>query len=103
MSHPIALSWRTMTEDEVNQVRSICDEHKFSYGVFCGLIVKDVLQSQELRDKYIKMTLQFEEDQKPASLEELKVLREKLRQQEEELEALRQFKKMAQDSLLPVP
>jgi len=99
-SNQINMSLRTMTEDEYQLLRNICDEHKFPYGVFCGLIVRDALQSQEQIDKYIKMTLQFEEDQKPASLGELKALREKLRQQEQELELLRQFKRVAQDGML---
>lgn len=96
----LTIAARTLTEDEVQLLRKICDEHQFHYGVFCGLIVKDVLQSQERIEHYIKRTRQFEEDQKPASIEELKALREKLRQQEEELEALRQFKQVAQNGLI---
>ncbi len=95
-----ALSGRVLTSDEVLQLKAVCDEHKFSYAVFCALIVKDVLSSQELLDKYIKVTQQFEDDQRPASVEELKVLRKQLRQQEAELESLRQFKKAAQDSFV---
>lgn len=98
-----AIAARTLTEDETLLLRKICDEHQFPYGVFCGVIVKDALQSQERIAHYIKKTRQFEEDQKPASIEELKALREKLRQQEEELAALRQFKQTAQDSLSPYP
>jgi len=89
-----------MTDEEAQKLRTICDERQFPYGVFCGLIVRDVLQSQEQIDKYIQITRQFEEDQKPASIEELKALREKLRQQEQELEQLRRFKKAAQDGML---
>lgn len=98
-----AIASRTLTDEEAQLLRKICDEHQFPYGVFCGIIVKDALQSEERIAHYVKKTRQFEEDQKPASLAELKALREKLRQQEEELEALRQFKQTAQDSLTPHP
>src|ERR1700730_1420247 len=100
MANPIGISTRALTEDEIQQIRNICDKQKFSYGTFCGLIVRDVIHSQELTEKYIQITRQFEEDQKPASIEEVKALREKLRQQEEKLVALRQFKLAAQDGML---
>jgi len=93
------LAARAITQEDVRLLRSICDEHKFSYGVFCALIVADVLHNQELREQYIAKAQQFEDDRKPATIEEMKALREQLRWQEEELEALRQFKRATQDSL----
>src|SRR5437899_12859393 len=94
-SYP-TLASRAFSQEELRQLRAICDEHKFSYGTFCSLIIRDVLQSEDLVEKYIHKVQQFEEDQRPASVEEMKVLRQKLRQQEEELEALREFKQAAQ-------
>ncbi len=96
----VAMSWRVLTEDESNRIRKICEEHKFSYSTFLAIIVKDALQSQESINKYIAMTQQVEDDQQPASIAELKALREQLRVQEAELEQLRQFKAAAQDSLV---
>ena len=103
MSEPFlaypTLAARAFSQEELRLLRNICDEHKFSYGVFCALIVSDVLKSQAAIDTYIARTQQFEDDRKPASIDEMKALREKLRQQEEELEALREFKRTAQNSL----
>jgi len=102
MSEPIlnypAIASRALPIEDLRLLRNICDEHKFSYGVFCAVIVKDVLHSQQLLDTYIRMTQQFEDDRKPATIEEMKTLREQLRQQEEELESLRAFKRAAQNS-----
>lgn len=87
-SYP-TLANTALPQEELRHLRAICDEHKFSYGVFCALIVHDVMQSEELIDKYIAKTKQFQEDQQPANIAEVRALREKLRQQEAELEALR--------------
>lgn len=86
------LSNRIISQEEMQQFRAICDEHQFGYGSFASLIVHDALTSQEQVAQYVKKMQEWEEDQKPASQQEMKALREQVRQQAEELEQLRAFK-----------
>lgn len=95
----VALSRRSFSEEDMNKLRAICDEHKFSYGVFCSIAMSDVLSSEELTERYIRKTQQFEDDQRPATMADMKTLREQVRQQEEELQALREFKELARNSI----
>lgn len=90
------VSKRGITLKEVEHLRNICDTHKFAYGTFCAIIVSSVLADEELTKKCIRKTQEFEDDQRPATIAEMKTLREQLRQQEEELAQLREFKAMQQ-------
>jgi len=58
-----------------------------------------VLSDEESIKKYIAKTRQFEDDQSPATIAEMKMLKVQLRQQEEELQALRAFKEQAKSGL----
>jgi hypothetical protein len=95
----VGLSKRIFSDEDMDTLRSISEKHKFSYSIFCAVIVHDVLSNEELTEKYIAKTRQFEEDQAPATIEEMKELRAQLRRQEEELEQLRAFKESAKSSL----
>jgi hypothetical protein len=91
-TNTVALSRRAFSDEEMDTLRALCDTHKLGYGIFCSVIVSDVLLSEELTQKYLRKAQQFEEDQRPATVAEMKTLREQLRQQEEELAQLRAFK-----------
>ena len=93
------LSNRVISQEQILKYRTICDEHKLAYSTFCSIIVNDVLDDQELINRYVARARQFDEDQSPATIAELKALRQQVRQQEEELQALREFKELAQNSL----
>jgi len=94
-NNTVSLSRRVFSDEDMDKLRVICDEHKFGYALFCGVVVSDVLSNEETVKKYITMTHQFEDDQAPATIEEMKELRAQLRQQEEELAQLRAFKELA--------
>lgn len=99
-SYP-TLAASVLTQEELRHLRAICDEHKFGYDVFSAMIVKDVLRSEAAIETYISKVQQFMEDKQPANLSEVRALREKLRQQEEELEVLRQFKESLNSTKAP--
>jgi len=89
------LSARVISDEEIQKFRAICDENKFSYSMFASIILKDVLSQEEMLKIYIAKAQQFEDDQAPATIAEMKDLRAQLRQQEEELAQLRSFKEQA--------
>jgi hypothetical protein len=95
----ITLSIRVFSEEDCDAFRALCDKHQFAYGQFAAIIVKDALQNAETVNACIEKMKQFNEDHAPASVEEMRALRIKLRQQEEELAALRQFKQMQLSAL----
>ncbi len=90
-----SLSKRIFSDEDFDRLRAICEENKFGYSIFCGMIVHDVLSSEESIARYVKLTQQFEDDQAPATIAEMKMLKVQLRQYEEELEQLRAFKELA--------
>ena len=98
-NNSVSLSRRVFSDEDMDKLRTICDEHKFGHALFCGMIVHDALSSEELTEKYVTMTRQFEDDQAPATIAELKTLKVQLRQYEEELQALRAFKEQAKSGL----
>ena len=94
-NNSVSLSKRVFSDEDMDKLRTICDEHKFGYALFCGIVISDVLSNEELTAKYIAQTQQFEDDQAPATMAEMKMLKVQLRQYEEELEQLRAFKETA--------
>ncbi len=94
-NNSISLSRRVFSDEDMDKLRTICDEHKFGYALFCGIVISDVLSNEELTAKYIAQTQQFEDDQAPATMAEMKMLKVQLRQYEEELAQLRTFKETA--------
>jgi len=94
-NNTVSLSRRVFSDEDMDKLRVICDEHKFGYALFCGVVVSDVLSNEESIEKYINLAQQFEDDQAPATIAEMKMLKVQLRQYEEELAQLRAFKETA--------
>ncbi len=95
----VSLSRRAFSQEDLDRLRLICDNQNFGQGVFCSVIVHDVLSNAELTGKYVRLAQQFEDDQAPATIAEMKMLKVQLRQYEEELQALRAFKEQAKSGL----
>ncbi len=91
----VSLSRRAFSEEAMNKLQDICENQDFGQGVFCSVIVADVLSNEESIEKYINLAQQFEDDQAPATIAEMKMLKVQLRQYEEELAQLRAFKETA--------
>lgn len=92
-------SFKSIPEDQYKRFREICEKNDLPYTTLTNRLIFHALQHPELMNMVVAEAKQWVEDQRPATVEEARGLREENRRLQEELKQLRAFKEQAVGNL----